>query len=423
MSEPNTSIKGKIFLLVIILFACIGIIPITLYSDEITNNTYVVKKKRKSTNKIAKKHKASSNPKLNTKQAVKLIPLDEVQSDSIKNGIDLVTDVTSTAATVPNVAAAVPNVAATVPNVAATVPNVAATVPNVAATLPNVVGSSSDVVGAVSDIVGLGLTTDDNMNDVQPFEEVLPEEEYQIIDEEEDYTIPNKKIKKRIVDRIIPNHISEEERINNVAYEPSIIEEELQPIGSNELDTEFNLLSEIDIMSNDIVQPGLDENIIPNNSGSNNITDINFPSLKIINDTSYLNNINISSKSDVNTNQIGIWYASPTTFLKITDTIAKLYIQTVSSTIIPSVIGYDPVYPGGIFISKNFIKYKDNAIEFKYDSNQNIIELQYTNSQTNKKHTIELTKLSNKICKKVLHKIKKTSISPESTTLFLEVLN
>ena len=46
MSEPNTSIKGKIFLLVIILFACIGIIPITLYSNEITDNKYIVKKKK-----------------------------------------------------------------------------------------------------------------------------------------------------------------------------------------------------------------------------------------------------------------------------------------------------------------------------------------------------------------------------------------
>ena len=34
MSEPNASIKEKIFLLFIILFACIGIIPITLYHND-----------------------------------------------------------------------------------------------------------------------------------------------------------------------------------------------------------------------------------------------------------------------------------------------------------------------------------------------------------------------------------------------------
>lgn len=133
--------------------------------------------------------------------------------------------------------------------------------------------------------------------------------------------------------------------------------------------------------------------------------------------------MDVSSKQEVNQNQIGIWYAAPTTFLKITDSIAKLYIKTVSSTIIPSVIKYDPMHPGGIFKSKNFKNYKNNAIEFKYDSTQNIIELIYTNVKTNKIHTIELNKLSNKICKRILHKIKKTSISPENTTLFLEILN
>mgnify|MGYP003328796444 CR=1 FL=1 len=50
MSVPNTSVKGKIFLLVIILFACIGLLPITTYyADDPKLKHYI--KDNKSANK------------------------------------------------------------------------------------------------------------------------------------------------------------------------------------------------------------------------------------------------------------------------------------------------------------------------------------------------------------------------------------
>lgn len=407
MSEPNTSIKGKVFLLVIILFACIGIIPITSYIDNDKDNKYIVKNLTKEKTKKVKKQKpkkSSSLPK-RPKQT----------KETVKNNINTITNINTS---------------------------------------------------EVDDITKY---------ETVEFDETVPEEVYSIINDNQLRGISNTTIISEEMisqdDKIIPNIISEEERISNNKLVP--VEDEFVPIGSNMIDTDHNLLSNINdpnilntiednviseeqllhntlleestLINNLTTQPtdqilsisSEDEtikapnlNIQPHEQMNtkkylDNIKDINLPGSMIINinETPYLNNINILSKSDENKKQIGIWYTSPTTFLKIDETSAKLYIQTVHRTIVPAVIEYTPVFSGGIFISSKFVKYKNRAIEFKYDINKDSIELKYINSETNKEHTLSMMRLSKGLCKRVLHKIKNTSISPENAILFLEVLH
>jgi len=450
MSEPNTTIKEKIFLLVIILFACIGIIPITLYENENDNKQKKKKNKQKKKQKITKKQFNRNVDLVNNKKK-KLAP----KINEIDNSLNSIQKVANTSV----------NVANTSKNITE---DIIETVPSTVKTTSNLVDSVSDIVNSNNDT---SISTEDNISttavineEIQPFEEILTEENYQNVEEETTYSpeteqtiqeeiersieqetqqpigieaensieeeyYPFDKLQKRKkkFSTIVPNVISEE---NNESVQDEMqSQKNNEPVPCNNSDADLNLLSEIsNLHPSHPSHPSQDIHVIDEPSNQNiiqdsNISDINFPNLKMINNTPYLDNNNVSSQNEINQNQIGIWYASPTTFLKITDSIAKLYIQTVSSTIVPSVIKYDPMYPGGIFKSKNFRRYKNNAIEFKYDSTQNIIELKYTDVQTNKIYTVELNKLSNKICKKILHKIKKTSVSPESTTLFLEILH
>ena len=140
-------------------------------------------------------------------------------------------------------------------------------------------------------------------------------------------------------------------------------------------------------------------------------------------DTPYVNNLNVSSKSESNKKQKGIWYVTPTTFLKIDDDFAKLYIHTKNKILGTAIIEYNPIYSGGMFISRNFIDFKNQVIEFKYDNINNTMQLHYTNNVTNENHILNMTKLTNPLCQIIINKIKRSpNISEENVELFLNIL-
>ena len=106
------------------------------------------------------------------------------------------------------------------------------------------------------------------------------------------------------------------------------------------------------------------------------------------------NNLNIFNITVNNNPQIGIWYANPNIYLKITEYSAKLNIPNENNKLISLEIGYNIIGSCGLFRSSKLKNYHRNQIEFKYDSHKNIINLYFYNKLTKRYVTIYMTKLS-----------------------------
>ena len=465
MSVPNTSVKGKIFLLVIMLLACIGIIPLVTYhmdNPDIPNMVKVKSKQRnskKKKNKINNKKKKPKKNRLENKSNKQDIP-SKVQKIVKKSNSEIQEIKDEVASRIRQIEE------------------------EDSYRIRQIEEEDVEDEDESEDISKIRQIEEEEYNEINQLEEEeydeinqVEEEEYDEInqvEEEDDDEIFDSKLDIRNYTQIINKEDSQsyehidimdtikmnENNIanNNIAknnitgYDSTLDNTSLdiafnsQTHDLNENTNNYSNLSNYD-NSLDFVQDKANNRIdnminqmsttCPNQNEDiqtlanevyikKAIDELNLPQTMVykINDVSYINSINISSVDEKNNNQIGVWYTAPATFLKITKTSAKLYIYTKAKIIVPAIIDYKPIFSGGLFISPNFQNYKNNLIEFKYNKDKDQMILKYKNVNTGNNHALNMIKLSPGLCSKVVHKIRdRDPISVKTSNLLLELLD
>ena len=132
----------------------------------------------------------------------------------------------------------------------------------------------------------------------------------------------------------------------------------------------------------------------------------------------------MSSNSVQNKSQVGIWYTAPCLFLKISDNIAKIYKCLNSNEIIATTLKYNSTYPGGIFTSSKFSKYKNRMIKFNYNSELDKMKIDFYDNRKQQNIELPMIKLSDYLYKKIIYKMKlANTYSTSSIDLLLQILN
>ena len=241
----------------------------------------------------------------------------------------------------------------------------------------------------------------------------MEEEENHLFIEEEKHHVESESI---------PEQTEEESPYREPIHESETIYGSLD---SNEPDNDKitkSLNHEDDILNNSELNP-IKQQIILKNANKY----LNNPNATtvLINDSVYINNILVSNKEKSNKSQMGIWYASPNIFLKITDDISYLYIPKILKSYKPLRIEYNPNFAGGVFTSEFLYLLKNNSIEFNYNYKKQEMVLNYFNKDDENKIILNLKKLSYQSCNNIMKKIKQNynKVNPNGLMMLLEIMN